>query len=166
MHYAAVLLLCFVTCSAQAEKIRVKIVQRQVNENGYSNFVPGHAYSTANGSVDCGVSGSHVNCNGNSSGFSTYTAPHAVGYNVTGATFTLLLPDGRMAVVNCISKYKPKGDYINRRSCRMPLVDDIDVEFKGKDAKLYWVVSIDGRKSESETYNILAILPADPSPPQ
>ena len=64
-----------------------------------------------------------------------------------------------MAVVNCVSKYSPKGDYINRRSCRMPLVDDIDVEFKGKDAKLYWVVSIDGKKIESETYTILAILP-------
>jgi len=41
----------------------------------------------------------------------------------------------------------------------MPLVDDVDVEFKGKDAKLYWVVSIDGKKTESETYTILAILP-------
>jgi hypothetical protein len=75
-----------------------------------------------------------------------------------GATFSLLLPDGRVAVVNCASKYKLKGDYINQRSCRMPLVDDIRVEFKGKNAKLIWPVSLDGKKFESETYKILAVL--------
>ena len=46
----------------------------------------------------------------------------------------------------------------------MPLVDDIDVEFKGKNAKLYWVVSLDGKKTESETYTILAVLPAEVAP--
>ena len=142
-RYALVGLLSLSLSAAHAEKVHVKIIQRQVNDNGYSNFVPGHAYSTASGS----------------SAYTTYTAPHAVSYSVTGATFTLLLLDGRMAVVNCVSKYSPKGDYINRRSCRMPLVDDVDVEFKGEDAKLYWVVSIDGKKTESETYTILAILP-------
>ena len=136
-------LLCFSPAVVRAEKVHVKIIQRQVNENGYSNFVPGHAYSTGNGSANCGAYGNEV------------------GYNVTGATFTFLLPDGRRTVVNCVSKYSPKGDYINRRSCRMPLVDDIDVEFKGKDAKLYWVVSIDGKKTESETYKILAVLPPE-----
>jgi hypothetical protein len=50
-------------------------------------------------------------------------------------------------------------DYINRRSCRQPLVDDVQVEFKGKDAKLYWPVSLDGNTFESETYTILAVLP-------
>jgi hypothetical protein len=154
-------LLYFLSAVSLAEKVHVKIIQRQVNENGYSNFVPGHAYSTGSGSVNCGSYGNNVNCNGNSSGYTTYTAPHEVGYNVTGATFTLLLPDGRSAVVNCVSKYRPKGDYINRRSCRMPLVNDIDVDFKGKNAKLYWVVSLDGKKTESETYKILAILPPD-----
>jgi hypothetical protein len=42
----------------------------------------------------------------------------------------------------------------------MPLVNDIQADFKGKDAKLFWPVSLDGKKTESETYTILAILPA------
>jgi hypothetical protein len=46
----------------------------------------------------------------------------------------------------------------------MPLVDDIQAEFKGKDTKLFWVVSIDGKKIESETYRILAVLPPQPPP--
>jgi hypothetical protein len=84
--------------------------------------------------------------------------PREVSYSVTGATLSLLLPDGRVAVVNCISKYRPRGDYINRRSCRMPMVDTFEVEFKGKDAKLRWPVSLDGKKFESETYRIVAVL--------
>jgi hypothetical protein len=75
-----------------------------------------------------------------------------------GATLSLQLPDGRVAVVNCVSKYKLKGDYINRRSCRAPLGDEIDAEFSGNSAKLEWIVSIDGRKKESETYKILGVL--------
>jgi hypothetical protein len=31
--------------------------------------------------------------------------------------------------------------------------------FKGKDAKLSWPVSLDGKKFDSETYKILAVLP-------
>jgi len=42
----------------------------------------------------------------------------------------------------------------------MPLVDDIEAEFNGDKAKLKWVVSIDGKKMESETYKILPVLPA------
>jgi hypothetical protein len=40
----------------------------------------------------------------------------------------------------------------------MPLVNDIQVEFKGKNAKLIWTASIDGKKFDSETYKILAVL--------
>ncbi len=40
----------------------------------------------------------------------------------------------------------------------MPLVDDIQVEFKGKNAKLTWPVSLDGKKFESERYKILAVF--------
>jgi hypothetical protein len=40
----------------------------------------------------------------------------------------------------------------------MPLVDVIEAVFKGKNAKLFWLASIDGRKSESETYRILGVL--------
>jgi len=31
-------------------------------------------------------------------------------------------------------------------------------KFEGDNAKLMWIVSIDGRKIESETYKILAVL--------
>ena len=82
-------------------------------------------------------------------------------YNVTGATFSLLLPDGRVAVVNCVSKFAEHfaGPAGNHRSCRMPIVDDIHVDFKGEKAKLVWSVSLDGKKFESETYRILGMLP-------
>jgi len=83
-----------------------------------------------------------------------------VPFHVRGATFTLLLPDGRAAVVNCESKFKERmaGPRGNRRSCRMPLVDEIQAGFHGDNAKLEWVVSLDGKKTQSETYKILAIL--------
>jgi hypothetical protein len=47
-----------------------------------------------------------------------------------------------------------------RRSCRMPIVDEIEVEFSKDSAKLIWPVSIDGKKTESETYKIIGILKA------
>jgi hypothetical protein len=39
----------------------------------------------------------------------------------------------------------------------MPVVDDIEAVFKGNTAKLRWVVSLDGRKTDSETYRIIAV---------
>lgn len=51
-----------------------------------------------------------------------------------------------------------RGDYINRRSCRMPVVEEIEVEFSKDSAKLFWPVSLDGKKLESETYKIIGIL--------
>ena len=66
-----------------------------------------------------------------------------------------------MTVVNCESKFAEHfaGRAGNRRSCRMPLVDDIEAEFSGDKAKLKWSVSLDGKTTESETYKILAVLP-------
>jgi hypothetical protein len=46
----------------------------------------------------------------------------------------------------------------NRRSCRVPLVDNIQADLNGDNAKLIWPVSLDGNKMQSETYKILAIL--------
>src|ERR1019366_2710482 len=108
----------------------------------------------------------------------TITAPQTISYSVTGATYSLLLPDGRVAVVNCASKPDnglnatmtnmsagwdsatdgPSGRRPAMRSCRTPLVDDIQVEFKGKNAKLKWPISINSKKFESETYNIIGVL--------
>ena len=160
------------TALCLAQTMKVKIVQRQNNETGYSSFVPGHINTTSNtnlsgntntnGNIDLSSgnynSTSNTSVNGTTTTYGTITPPRQVSYSVTGATLSLLLPDGRVAVVNCVSKYAPKGDYVNRRSCRMPLVDEIQAEFKGKNAKLFWPVSLDGKKVDSETYKILAVL--------
>ena len=86
----------------------------------------------------------------------------AVGksFKVHGATFTLQLPDGRLAIVNCESKFAEhmSGRVGNRRSCRSPLVDKIQADFHGDNAKLIWPVSLDGKKMQSETYKVLAVL--------
>ena len=83
-----------------------------------------------------------------------------MSYQVRGATFSLQLLDGRVAVVNCDSKFAERmaGPAGNQRSCRQPLVDNIRAEFHGDKAKLEWVVSLDGTKMQSETYKVLAIL--------
>jgi hypothetical protein len=39
-------------------------------------------------------------------------------------------------------------------------VDEFQAEFHGGSAKLSWNVSLDGKKSESETYKILAVVAA------
>jgi hypothetical protein len=143
--------------SASAQKLDVKIVDRQDSATGYTYLAPGHFNSQSTANLNC-YGDTNVNCSGSSTTYGTVTAPRRISYEVRGATFTLLLPDGRGVVVNCESKYLPKFDYINRRSCRMPLVDNIHAEFHGDKAKLEWVVSLDGKKMQLETYKVLAIL--------
>jgi hypothetical protein len=123
--------------SASAQKLAVKVIDRQDNDTDYTYVVPAHWFSNSNTNVDCGGSDTR-----------------------RGATFTLQLPDGRAAVVNCESKFKERfaGRAGNHRSCRMPLVENIDAEFHGDNAKLIWPVSLDGKKMQSETYKVLAIL--------
>jgi hypothetical protein len=119
--------------------------------------VLGHFYSQSNSNVNCY---GDVTCNGSTTTTGSITPAHQVSYHVRGAIFTPLLPDGRAAVVNCESKFKERmaGPAGNHRSCRMPLVDNIQAEFHGDKAKLIWVVSLDGKKTASETYRVLAIL--------
>jgi hypothetical protein len=151
---------CFLlSVPAWSQRVTVKIIDRRTGETNYNYQVPGHSTSTTSAAANCYAGSSNVNCTGNATTNGTYTAPRNVSYSAVGATFTLLLPDGRLAVVNCASKYSPRGDYINRRSCRMPIIDDIEVEFSKDNAKLFWPVSLDGKKLESETYKILGILP-------
>lgn len=163
----------FACCTTMlpAQVLSVKIVKRENSETGYSYVIPAQFSSSSSGNANCyGNSygnSNDVNCTGSSRTSGTATGPRQISYSVVGATFSLLLPDGRLAVVNCVSKYRPRGDHINRRSCRIPLVDDIQAEFKGNNAKLMWPVSLDGKKVESETYKILAVLvPAPPSEKQ
>jgi hypothetical protein len=156
--FALIILVC--ATSASAQKLAVKIVDRQDNLTDYTYVVPAHWYSNSNTNINCGGSDTNVNCNGSTNATGTITPAHQVSYHVRGATFTLQLPDGRAAIVNCESKFKERmaGPAGNHRSCRLPLVENIEAEFHGDKAKLIWVVSLDGKKMQSETYKVLAIL--------
>jgi hypothetical protein len=131
--------------------VDVKVIDQRYSATDYTYVAPAYFYSQSN-----------------SYGGSTTTAGSispsvAVSYRVQGATFTLLLPDGRAAIVNCTYKHSAGtlaewGAGTNRRSCRMPLVNDFKAEFHGDNAKLIWPVSLDGKKTQSETFKVLAIL--------
>jgi hypothetical protein len=143
-----------------AQKFEVKIVNRQDNETDYSYVVPSYSSSHSNSTANCNGTDTNINCNGSTTTNGYSTPAHQVSFHVRGATFMLLLPDGRAAVVNCESKFAERmaGRSGNHRDCRMPLVDDIQAEFKGDKAKLEWVVSLDGKKIQSETYKVLAVM--------
>jgi hypothetical protein len=149
-------------CSAPvlAQKLSVKIINRQDSETDYSYVVPGYANSQSNANVNCNSIGDNVDCNGTGTTTGYSTPARVVPFRVTGATLALLLPDGRVAVVNCESKFAERmaGPRGNHRSCRVPIVDDIQADFNGGKAKLEWPVSIDGKKMQSETYKVLGIL--------
>jgi hypothetical protein len=155
---AGLILVC--AASALAQKLAVEIVDRQDHDTDYTYVVAGHSFANSTTNVNCNGYNSNVNCNGATNTTTRSTPAMQVPFHVRGATFTLHLPDGRAAVVNCDSKFAehmagPRG---NRRSCRIPLVDNIQAEFHGDNAKLIWVVSLDGKKMQSETYKVLAIL--------
>lgn len=130
MKFITVILILVCAVPASAQKLTVKIIDRQDKEDGYD-------YAAIYNNVAVGKS-----------------------FKLHGATFTLQLPDGRLAIVNCDSKFAEHfaGRAGNHRSCRVPLVDSIQADFHGDNAKLEWAVSLDGKKMQSETYKILAIL--------
>ena len=156
------LIACVVTIisAAASQKLSVVIVDRQISDTNYSYVVPGNLFTQSNSNGGCVGSGGTVNCSGATTITGSVMPPRVVSFNVRGATFTLQLPDGRLIVVNCESKFAERfaGPQGNRRSCRMPLVNEVQAEFDGDKAKLQWPVSIDGKKTESETYKILGIL--------
>jgi hypothetical protein len=92
---AGLILVC--AASASAQRLEVKIIDRQDKEDAYD-------YAAVYNNVAVGKS-----------------------FKVHGATFTLQLPDGRLAIVNCESKFAEHmaGRAGNRRSCRTPLVESI-----------------------------------------
>jgi hypothetical protein len=154
--------LSFLAASSFAEKmeLKVKIVDRQSHDTNYTYFVPAQFTAHSNSTANCFGTDSTVNCSGSTTTSGTSTPARSGSFDVRGATFSLQLPDGRIAVVNCDSKFAEHfaGPAGNHRNCRVPLIDDIQAEFDGDKAKLKWPVSIDGKKIESETYKILGIL--------
>ena len=170
VFFAILILMCSAFSSAQ--KLNVQIIGRQDSDTDYSYVVPGHYTASArtNGSLDANCSSldlgttTSTNCIGSTSGTTTTTGTvtpaEEVSFHVHGATLTLQLPDGRAAVVNCRSKFQERfaGPRGNHRDCRVPLVDAIQADFHGDNAKLEWNVSLDGKKMQSETYKIVAVL--------
>jgi hypothetical protein len=147
-----------------AETVAVTIVNRQYSSTQYSYVAPAEAVAESNTTANCSGNTSNVGCYATTRTTATSISARTTSYSVRGATLTLQLADGRIVVVNCVSKYSPMGDHINARSCRLPMVNDIQAEFRGKNAKLKWLVSIDGKKTESETYKIVALLAASEYP--
>lgn len=158
----AVAIVIFLWCagSVSAQKFSVKIINRQDNETNYTYVVPAHLFTNSTTNVNCTGNDTYANCNGSTTTAGSVTPAHEVSFQVRGATFSLLLPDGRIAVVNCESKFAEHfaGPAGNHRSCRMPIVDNIEADFHGDKAKLEWPVSLDGKKKQSETYKVLGIL--------
>jgi hypothetical protein len=127
----AMLLLATLAVGQKDTKVTVKVIEREDSNVPYS-------YMFANGN-----------------------AAIAQNLNLRGATLTIQFPDGRTAVVNCTSKFQERfAGPGNVRSCRVPLVDELQVETNGDKAKLFWNVSLDGKKVQSETYKIIAVSDA------
>jgi hypothetical protein len=107
MKKMAALVLTILMCatSVSAQKLAVKIIDRQDNDTDYAYVVPAHWYSNSNTNVNCGGNDSNVDCNASTNTTGTVSRAHQVSYHVRGATFTLQLPDGRAAIVNFESKY-------------------------------------------------------------
>lgn len=101
-----VLLAC--VASASAQRLTVTIINRHDNETDYTYVVPGHFNSQSDATANCYGSDTNVNCSGSSATNGTVMPAQQVSYHVPGATFSLQLPDGRAAVVNCESKFKER----------------------------------------------------------
>lgn len=134
--------------SVSAQKLDATVLYRQNSDSDYRALIPGYSNPA---SPDCAADMANADCYQHTAESGPYS------YDVVGTTLSLLLPDQKIAVINCVNKYSPKGNYIMRRSCGMPLVEHVQAEIKGNIAKLEWPVGPDG-KIESEKYRVIAVL--------
>jgi hypothetical protein len=139
--------------SAAAQKLNVNILYRQDSDVMYHAVVPGYSGPNADVTGACTLDPDPANC----------PDPHQALngeplYALVGTTLSLGLPDGRIAVVNCVSRHSASGNYINRHSCGVPLTQHAEADFNGQSAKLSWTAGPDGKKTDSETYRIVAML--------
>jgi len=144
-----------ITPAAFAQTLLVHIVERQDTKTELTAEIPEQAETALKS-----LTGEKKAGDSDKSAAKADKAPQTRSYTVTGATLTLQLPDRRLVRVTCESKYSLRFDYINRRSCRTPPADEVTAEFNGNEAKLIWSVSLDNRKTQSETYTILNIVPS------
>lgn len=146
-----VLSLAFSIRSASAQKVEVSVLYRQDSDVLYHAVVPGYSGPNADVTGACTLDPDPANCPDPNQTKSEVAAP------LLGTTLSLGLPDGRIAVVNCVDRHSANGNYINRHSCGMPLTPHAEAEFSGQNAKLSWLVGQEG-KTQSETYRVVALL--------
>lgn len=146
--------------SAAAQKVPVNILYRQDSDIVYHAVIPGYSGPNADVTGACTLDPDPANCPDPNQSADAKGTPT---YLLSGTTLSLRLPDGRIALVNCVSRHSANGNYINRRSCGIPLSERAEAEFVGQNAKLSWTLGTDSRKVESETYRVVAVLakPAD-----
>lgn len=152
----AALSLSISSASAAAQKVPVNVLYRQDSDVVYHAVIPGYSGPNADVTGACTLDPDPANCpdpNLNSDPKGTPT------YLLSGTTLSLGLPDGRIALVNCVSRHSANGNYINRHSCGMPMTERADAEFTGQSAKLSWTLASNGNKTQSETYRVVALLP-------
>src|SRR6266568_3433439 len=89
--------------SASAQKLEATVLYRQNSDLNYSAVVPGYSKSTPDGYVDCAADTTNAECLGPDRTNRVSPSPGEVSYRVVGTTVSLLLPDGRVAVVNCVN---------------------------------------------------------------
>ena len=150
----------FVAASAQlarAQKLDATVLYRQASDSNYFAVIPGYTVTPDEGGIDCSLEPLSEACAAPSRNNGAIAAPGQVSYNLVGTTLSLLLPDGRVALVNCVNKYSVKGNYLSQRICDMPLVEHVEAELNGKNARLKWPVGNEG-KTVNETYRVVAIL--------
>jgi hypothetical protein len=142
----------FAMDSARAQKLDASVLYRQNSDVAYHAVIPGYSGQNADVTGACTLDPDPANCpsTGNSDGVPAYT--------LIGTTLSLGLPDGRIAVVNCIDRHSTKGNFINRHNCGVPMGEHVGVEFNGPSAKLTWPAGMDGKRIQSETYKIVAVL--------
>lgn len=152
----AIAIYCLACCvgSVSAQKLDATVLYRQNSDSGYSALIPGYSNPA---SPDCAADVGNADCYNPTQVMETGSTPSPLSYNVIGTTLSLLLPDGKIAVLNCINKYSSRGNYISR-GCGMPLVEHVQAEFKGKSARLEWPIGSEGKKTESEKYTVVAVL--------
>jgi hypothetical protein len=146
--------LAFSVRSASAQKIEASVLYRQESDSRYIAVVPGYSGPESDITGACLLDPDPANCPPVDADGSNGSP----NYMLIGTTLSLLLPDGRVALVNCQNRFSAKGTYINRRNCGMPMVPRVEAEFNGPIAKLTWTAGSDGKKTESETYKVVAML--------
>jgi hypothetical protein len=151
----AVVSLAFCVRPVAAQKLEVSVLYRQDSDTRYFAVIPGYSDPASDGSGACLIDHNPEDCPAPSP--STASIPTLVG-----TTLSLLLPDGRVAVVNCVNRHSASG-YINRRNCGIPLVEHVEAQFHGEHARLWWPAGPDG-KIESEKYKVIALLDKQRTP--